>query len=175
MAVIGAILGDIAGSQFEFDRPKNLDWKHCELFTDQCEFTDDTVMTLAVKKTIDEGEDYTWVMQHLGRAYPTAGYGGRFNHWLYDDHPAPYGSLGNGSAMRVSYVGEHFENVEDVIAEAEKSAAVTHDHPEGIKGAVVTAVCIWMARHGKSKQDIYDNNTGPGFHGTDPSAQRTGS
>lgn len=156
MAVIGAILGDIAGSQFEFYRPEDLDWKHCELFTEKCGFTDDTVMTLAVKKAIDEGSDYARVMQRLGRAYPNAGYGGFFGRWLHEKHPAPYGSFGNGSAMRVSYVGEHFEDIGDVIAEAERSAAVTHDHPEGIKGAVVTAVCIWMARHGRSKQDIYD-------------------
>lgn len=156
MAVIGAILGDIAGSQFEFDRPKDLDWKHCELFSDRCKFTDDTVMTLAVKKAIDEDRGYADCMHELGREYLDRGYGNRFYKWLLNDLAPAYNSLGNGSAMRVSYVGEHFTTLDDVIREARNSAAVTHNHHEGMKGAEVTAVCIWMARHGNSKEDIYD-------------------
>ncbi len=155
MAVIGAILGDIAGSQFEFNRPENLDYKHCELFTSRCSYTDDTIMTLAVKKAILENADFTKTMREVGQPYPYSGYGGRFYEWMYGENPKPYNSFGNGSAMRVSFIGEHFDALEDVISMAEKSAEVTHNHPEGIKGAVVTAVCIWMARHGKTKEDIF--------------------
>lgn len=155
MAVIGAILGDIAGSQFEFNRPENLDYKHCELFTNRCSHTDDTIMTLAVKKAILENADFTKTMREIGQPYPYSGYGGRFYEWMYGENPKPYNSFGNGSAMRVSFIGEHFDALEDVISMAEKSAEVTHNHPEGIKGAVVTAVCIWMARHGKTKEDIF--------------------
>ena len=155
MAVIGAVLGDIAGSQFEFNRPENLDYKHCELFTSRCSYTDDTIMTLAVKKAILENADFTKTMHEIGQPYPYSGYGGRFYEWMYGENPKPYNSFGNGSAMRVSFVGEHFDALEDVISMAEKSAEVTHNHPEGIKGAVVTAVCIWMARHGKTKEDIF--------------------
>ena len=155
MAVIGAILGDIAGSQFEFNRPENLDYKHCELFTNRCSYTDDMIMTLAVKKAILADADFTKTMREVGQPYPYSGYGGRFYEWMYGENPKPYNSFGNGSAMRVSFVGEHFDALEDVISMAEKSAEVTHNHPEGIKGAVVTAVCIWMARHGKTKEDIF--------------------
>ena len=155
MAVIGAVLGDIAGSQFEFNRPENLDYKHCELFTNRCSYTDDTIMTLAVKKAILADADFTKTMREVGQPYPYSGYGGRFYEWMYGENPKPYNSFGNGSAMRVSFVGEHFDALEDVISMAEKSAEVTHNHPEGIKGAVVTAVCIWMARHGKTKEDIF--------------------
>lgn len=156
MAVTGAILGDIAGSQYEFGRPADLDWKNCELFTKKCKFTDDTVMTLAVKKAILESADFGETMHKVGRYYPQSGYGTKFYRWMYGKNPKPYNSLGNGSAMRVAFVGEYYENVDDVMKMAEKSAAVTHNHPEGIKGAVVTAVAVWMARHGKSKQQIYD-------------------
>lgn len=132
MAVIGAVLGDIAGSQFEFNRPENLDYKHCELFTNRCSYTDDTIMTLAVKKAILENADFTKTMREIGQPYPYSGYGGRFYEWMYGENPKPYNSFGNGSAMRVSFVGEHFDALEDVISMAEKSAEVTHNHPEGI-------------------------------------------
>ena len=130
MAVIGAILGDIAGSQFEFNRPENLDYKHCELFTSRCSYTDDTIMTLAVKKAILENADFTKTMREVGQPYPYSGYGGRFYEWMYGENPKPYNSFGNGSAMRVSFIGEHFDALEDVISMAEKSAEVTHNHPE---------------------------------------------
>lgn len=156
MAVIGAILGDIAGSQFEYKKPANLNPTSCELFTENCMFTDDTVMTLAIKKAILEKKDLTDTMREIGRCYPGCGYGGHFFEWIFVEHPKPYNSFGNGSAMRVSYVGESFEDINDVITEAERTAAVSHNHPEGVKGAVVTAVCIWMAKHGKTKQEIYD-------------------
>lgn len=154
MAITGAILGDIAGSQFEFNRaPINIT-DTCELFAKACSFTDDSVMTLAVKYAIDRGIGYREAMQQIGINYPDCGYGGRFYEWIMNKYPDPYNSWGNGSAMRVSYIGEHFDNLEDVISEAEKSAAVSHNHPEGVKGAVTTAVCIWMAKHKKSKDEI---------------------
>lgn len=156
MAVKGAVLGDIAGSQFEFRKPQHVDWKHCELFSARCSYTDDTVMTLAVKKALMGDGDLVRAMQSLGRRYPDAGYGGSFRRWLRQRDPQPYGSWGNGSAMRVSYVGEHYDDFAELVRTAEMTAEVTHNHPEGIKGAVVTAVCIWMARHGRSKQEIYD-------------------
>ena len=128
MAVIGAILGDIAGSQFEFNRPENLDYKHCELFTNRCSYTDDMIMTLAVKKAILADADFTKTMREVGQPYPYSGYGGRFYEWMYGENPKPYNSFGNGSAMRVSFVGEHFDALEDVISMAEKSAEVTHSN-----------------------------------------------
>lgn len=135
MAVIGAILGDIAGSQFEFNRPENLDYKHCELFTNRCSYTDDTIMTLAVKKAILADADFTKTMREVGQPYPYSGYGGRFYEWMYGENPKPYNSFGNGSAMRVSFVGEHFDALEDVISMAEKyeySIAVPLDKLEKI-------------------------------------------
>ena len=156
MAIIGAVLGDIAGSQYEYDRPKDLDYKNCELFTEECSFTDDTVMSLAIKSAIDTDKDYQESMRAIGKRYPVCGYGRHFFDWIFCTNPRPYNSFGNGSAMRVSYIGEHFEDIADVRAEAEKSAAVSHNHPEGIKGAVVTASCVWMAKHGATKEEIYD-------------------
>ena len=95
-------------------------------------------------------------MQELGRKHPGAGFGWNFYEWLFSDNPQPYGSYGNGSAMRASFVGEFFENPEDVAEKAKETAAVSHNHPEGIKGAVVTAMCVHMAIHKKSKEEIYN-------------------
>ena len=156
MAIIGAILGDIAGSQFEFNRPNNLDWRHCELFTDKCHFTDDTVMTLATKMAVLNNGSFAKYYREFGRQYPHVGYGMMFSQWIKYDDAESYGSFGNGSAMRCSYIGEHFSLSSDVCAYAIESADCTHDHIEGIKGAVVTAVCVNMAKHGKSKEDIYE-------------------
>jgi len=158
MAIIGAILGDIAGSQYEFDgmRPYRLDWKNCDIFTKRCFFTDDTVMTLATKYAIQEGILFERAYRFFGKKYPDAGYGGMFHQWLtYPDMPA-YNSLGNGSAMRCSFIGEYFDSEKAVQEWAKKSAECTHNHPEGIKGAVVTAMCVYMARTGASKEEIYD-------------------
>ena len=155
MAIIGAVLGDISGSQYEFDRPKDLDWKNCELYTEKCSFTDDTVMSLAIKSALDKGLDYQSEMRRIGQKYPLCGFGDHFGDWIFEDDPKPYGSWGNGSAMRVSYVGEFFDDFDKMQEEAKKSAEVSHNHPEGIKGAVVTATCVWMAKHGKSKDEIY--------------------
>lgn len=156
MAIIGAILGDIAGSQYEFRRPENLNWKKCELFTDNCFFTDDTVMTLAAKLAVKNDISFADSYRNLGRKYPNAGYGGMFSSWLRWDDEKPYNSFGNGSAMRCSYIGEHFNTEKEVIEWATKSADCTHNHPEGIKGAVVTAMCIYMARTGASKTEIFN-------------------
>ena len=157
MAVKGAVLGDILGAQFEFDRPKNLDWKNVPLADgDAIGFTDDTVMMLAIKKALMTGADLVETMVSVGRDHPFAGYGSRFFSWINGDDHEPYNSWGNGSAMRVAFVGEYYEDYDEMQKIAETTAAVSHNHHEGIKGAVVTATCIWMARHGKSKQEIYD-------------------
>lgn len=154
MAVIGAILGDIAGSQYEFHPLQITDYKHCELFTERCNFTDDTVMTLAVKEAILNNIPFDETLRKFGRKHFNRGYGGRFREWLCDENMGPYNSYGNGSAMRCSFVGEHFNTEEEVIEWAKKSAECTHNHPEGVKGAVVTAMCIYMARKGASKEEI---------------------
>ena len=154
MAVAGAILGDIAGSQFENDPCQ--DPKNCEIYVDLTEFTDDTVMTLAVKYAIDNNIPFGKAFKEIGQRYPDCGYAGMFERWVLSDDTKPYGSWGNGSAMRTYYIGEYYDDLADVQRVAKECAAVTHDHPEGIKGAVVTATCIWMAKHGCSKQEIYD-------------------
>lgn len=153
MAITGAILGDIAGSQYEFSKPDNP--LSCKLFTNKCRATDDTIMSLAIKKAIDNNLDYVKTMQEVGRHYPNCGYGRNFYKWLFCDNARPYRSYGNGSAMRVSYVADFYDSLEEVKRVARATAEVSHDHSEGIKGAVVTAVCIWMAKHGKSKDAIY--------------------
>ena len=154
MGLMGAIIGDISGSQFEFDRCTNP--QNCDLFSEQCMFTDDTVMSIAIKYAIDNNINYDIAMQTIGRKYPDCGFGGNFVDWILSNNPKPYNSYGNGSAMRVSYIGEYYSDRNKVIEEANKSAIVSHNHPEGIKGAIVTAVCIWMVKNGSSKKDVYD-------------------
>ena len=156
MAIIGAILGDIAGSQYEFRKPMDLDYKNCDLFTDKCSFTDDTVMTLAAKEAVMSRNDFSTYYRKFGRKYPDVGYGQMFDEWIFDNNAEAYGSYGNGSAMRVSYIGEYSNCQEEVIELATKSADCTHNHPEGIKGAVVTAMCIYLAKNGATKAEIYD-------------------
>jgi len=157
-----AILGDIIGSPFEFDRgDKTKDFK---LFSRRSHFTDDSVMTLAVCEallkvgqdaTVKEIEDAVISsMQSWGRRYPHAGYGGYFRRWLTACHPEPYNSFGNGSAMRVSAVGWLYDSLENTRTVAKATANVTHNHPEGIKGAEATASAIFMARNGSSKEEI---------------------
>ena len=158
----GAILGDIIGSPYEFDRGSKT--KDFPLFCKFSEFTDDTVMTIAVADAFlpvqPEMEDDTIrqrvvaKMQKYGRQYPHAGYGGRFRCWLRDRHPQPYNSWGNGSAMRVSSIGWMYKDLETVRRMARLSAEVTHNHPEGIKGAEATASAIFLARTGSSKAEI---------------------
>ena len=156
MAILGAVLGDILGSQYEFNRPKKLDWKNVPLVGKYgVGFTDDSVMALAIKKALDKNLDLVETMVTIGRHYPFCGYGGNFHYWIHSEDHRPYGSWGNGSAMRVAYVGEFYDDYEMMQEIAAKTAKVSHNHPEGIKGAIVTATCIWMARHGKSKEEIY--------------------
>ena len=157
MAVKGAVLGDILGSQYEFQRPKNLDWKNIPLLIEEkAKFTDDSVMMLAIKEAIVEEKDMVETMVSIGQKYPFCGYGARFFNWIRGKKHEPYESWGNGSAMRVAFVGEYYDDYEQMQEMAAKTAEVSHNHPEGIKGAVVTATCIWMSKHGKSKQEIYD-------------------
>jgi ADP-ribosylglycohydrolase len=149
--IIGAIAGDIIGSVYEWHNVKTVDF---DLFSHKSTFTDDSVLTLATMDAILNQRSYTESYQLFGRNYPKRGYGGHFQSWIHSKAPKPYNSWGNGSAMRVSPVGWYGNSVEDVMAEAQKSAEVTHNHPEGIKGAKATAVAVFMARVGKSKEDI---------------------
>ena len=149
--MIGAIAGDIIGSVYEANPIKTTDFP---LFSRYSRFTDDTVLTIATAYALTHNLDYAMAYRRFGRAYPRAGYGGTFVHWLMVDDAPPYNSWGNGSAMRVSPVGFAGDTMEAVLREAEKSAAVTHNHPEGIKGAQVTALAVFMGRKGKTKEEI---------------------
>lgn len=149
--MLGAIAGDIIGSVYEFHPIKSEEFP---LFSCGCSFTDDTVMMVAVAQAILEGGDYAASMKAFGRRYPDAGYGGNFCSWIFDDEVRPYNSWGNGAAMRVSPVGLAFDNLERVLREAELSAAVSHNHPEGIKGAQATALAVFLARSGAGKDTI---------------------
>ena len=151
--MLGAVAGDIIGSVFEFMEVKSEDF---ELFTPGVDYTDDTVMTIATADAIINNKPYALAYKEWGRRYPNAGYGGMFRGWLQSESSAPYGSYGNGSAMRISPVGFAFSTLEDTLVEARKSAEVTHDHPEGIKGAQSVASAIFMARTGSSKEEIWD-------------------
>ena len=159
--MIGAILGDMIGAPYEFDRsPKT---KEFPLFSRYTEFTDDSVMTIAVAEalmdTIGKSDDeikaaLVTSMQMWGRRYPNAGYGGMFYRWLRKKNPQPYGSFGNGSAMRVSSAGWLYDTLEETRHMARLTAEVTHNHPEGIKGAEATASAIFLARTGATKEEI---------------------
>ncbi len=151
--MIGAIAGDIIGSVFEFNNVKSTDFA---LFSPGSTFTDDTVLTVAMADCILHGRDYAATFKEYCRRYPAAGYGGGFMRWLQSEGDLPYYSYGNGSAMRVSPVGWAYNTLEEVLAEAERSAAVTHNHPEGIKGAQAVAAAIFMARQGGGKDEIKD-------------------
>ena len=147
----GALGGDVIGSRFEWHNLKSKDF---ELFNGYSKFTDDTVLTVATADALLHHIDYTQAYQIWGNRYPHAGYGGKFRRWLAADDPRPYNSWGNGSAMRVSPIGFFLDTVDEVLAEAERSAAVTHDHPEGIKGAQAAALAVFLARTGSSKAEI---------------------
>jgi len=151
--MLGAIAGDIIGSIYE-GRKSNIKSKDFPLFKERNSFTDDTVLTVAVADTILNNGDYCQNLKQYSFRYPYAGYGGNFKKWLWSDSNEPYNSWGNGSAMRVSPVGFAFNDLETVLTEAKKSAEVTHNHPEGIKGAQATAAAIFLARTGKSKEEI---------------------
>lgn len=154
--MIGALLGDMVGSVYEFENIKTKDFL---LFCDESMYTDDSIMTLAITEILQNGyvndkDKIIDTIKKWGRAYPNAGYGGLFNYWVLSNERGPYNSYGNGSAMRVSACGWYGKNEEEVIDYAKKVTEVTHNHPEGIKGAVVTALCIYYARIGKSKEFI---------------------
>ena len=158
----GAILGDIIGCPYEFDRGGKT--KDFPLFAQGCGFTDDTVMTAAVAQALMDREPgepeektkqrLTAAMQRWGNRYPDAGYGLRFSRWLRAKNPQPYGSFGNGSAMRVAAAAWLYDNLPAVRQAARLSAEVTHDHPEGIKGAEATACAIFLGRTGSTKAEI---------------------
>jgi ADP-ribosylglycohydrolase len=152
----GAILGDILGSIYEFNNLKTENPETIDLFNPECYFTDDTVLTVAVVDAILNGGDYEEPVCTWARAFPDAGYGERFFDWAHSTKRQPYNSWGNGSAMRVSPVGWAFDTLEETLTQAKKSAEITHNHPEGIKGAQATAGAIFMARTGSSKQEIKD-------------------
>ena len=141
--MLGAIIGDIVGSRFEFSRPPQGAF---DLFTPECFFTDDTVCTIAIADAILHGRGYQESLRVWCGRYPDVGYGGGFWAWLQSSNPAPYNSCGNGSAMRVSSVGWLFDDFEEVLEEAKKSAEMTHNHPEGIKGAQCVAASIYRLR-----------------------------
>ncbi|MBQ3374000.1 MAG: ADP-ribosylglycohydrolase family protein [Oscillospiraceae bacterium] len=159
--MLGAIIGDIAGSIYE---GHNIKTKEFEFFSTRhrCRPTDDSIMTLAVAKAIlNAGNDIPALekeavkqMQALGAQYPHAGYGGKFRYWLRDPDPQPYNSFGNGAAMRVSPCGFAASSLKEAISMADAVTKVTHNHPEGLKGAEATTVAIYMARTGKSKEEI---------------------
>lgn len=160
--MLGAIIGDIVGSKYEFTSNKTKDF---ELFPQECELTDDSMMTLAVgcacaKSDLSDEEDFkSWViyyMRKIGRQYPFAGYGYHFFRWIKSDVMGAYNSFGNGSAMRVSPVAWVAESLEQAEKLAKWSAEVTHNHPEGIKGAQAVAAAIYLAREGKGKAEIKD-------------------
>lgn len=155
----GAIIGDIAGSVYEFHNIKSKEFK---FISANCRFTDDTAMSIAVAnalvRSVSENMDFKSLvveeMQSIGREYPHAGYGGMFRRWLASETPAPYNSFGNGSAMRVSACGLFALSLEEALSLAKESAEVTHSHPEGIKGAQATAAAIYLAKTHKSRDEI---------------------
>ena len=162
MLVYGAILGDIIGSPYEFDRGEKT--KEFELFPALARFTDDTVMSIAVAEALiglgaDADEEHVKAnvvrfMRHWGRNYLLVGYGGLFRKWLVTDDLQPYGSCGNGSAMRVSSVGWLYDSLSRTREVARWTAEVTHNHPEGIKGSEAVASAIYLGRMGHSKEEI---------------------
>lgn len=154
--MLGAIAGDIIGSVNEHNPIKTKDFP---LFVPESRFTDDTVMTVAIAHALLHDRDYAKSLRRFGRMYPNAGYGRSFNTWLAVKGHPPYGSWGNGSAMRVSPIGWACNSVEEVLIEAERSAVVSHNHPEGIKGAQAVALAVYLARTGTSKADIKNELT----------------
>ena len=154
--MLGALVGDIIGSVYEFCNTKSTDFK---LFCRASKFTDDSVMTLAVAKWLMEDESRTprglvVTMQELGRQHPYVGYGGTFFRWIFAKTPLPYNSWGNGAGMRVSPVGLYAKTLDEALALAAVTASVSHNHPEGVKGAQAIATSVFLCKQGKSKQEI---------------------
>jgi ADP-ribosylglycohydrolase len=158
--MIGAITGDIVGSVYEFD---NIKTKEFELFKNDCEFTDDSVLTVAVAeallkcKPFDENvfkEILVDTFHKYGEMYPDVGYGGHYLYWVEHKNKEPYNSCGNGSAMRVSPVGLYAKTLDEALSLATITASVSHNHPEGLKGAQAIATCVFLCKQGKSKEEI---------------------
>lgn len=156
--MIGAIVGDVAGSRFEW---RNIKKKSFTLLDSHCFKTDDTLMTVAVAKAILEnkdrsvlGKDCIYWMQKIGRPHPDRGWGSRFKEWLYTDDPQPYNSYGNGAAMRVSAVAWAAQTLDECMSMSKAVTEISHNHPEGIKGAEAIAVATFMALHGSTKDEI---------------------
>ena len=154
--MLGALVGDIIGSFYEFHNVKATDF---ELFTPYSKYTDDSVMTLAVAKWLVEDNVHTihyliTCMQELGRRHPNAGYGGHFDNWLYKENPQPYNSWGNGAGMRVSPVGLYAKTLDEALALAAITASVSHNNPEGVKGAQAIAASVFLCKEGKTKSEI---------------------
>lgn len=158
--MLGAIVGDIIGSAYEFTEQKRYDF---ELLPEGSRFTDDSVMTIAVAYWLAHYDEngltdaqLIATMQRFGRKYPFAGYGSSFNSWLWSENPQPYNSWGNGAAMRVSPVGLYAETLDEALDLAKRTAEISHNHPEGIKGAQAVAAAVWMAKHKHTKDEIRD-------------------
>lgn len=158
--MLGAIIGDIVGSRFEFNPTNDYNF---ELFTDECGFTDDTICTCAIADALLKSKDFGESLHEWCRLYPhpKGSYGGRFAQWVHSDNPQPYGSYGNGSAMRVSPVGWICDSRDTILEVAKQTAICTHNHPEGIKGAQTVALAIYIANSGcrcnQSTSDIIKN------------------
>jgi ADP-ribosylglycohydrolase len=151
--IIGAIAGDVIGSVYEWDNVRSVDFP---MLSHKCTFTDDTVLTVAVADALLNKKDFSRTIWNYARQYPHRGYGGRFAEWINYTDLKPYNSFGNGSAMRVSAVGFAFDNLEEVLEISKQSAEVTHNHPEGIKGAQAIAASIFLAKKGNTKLYIKD-------------------
>ena len=159
--MLGAIIGDIVGSRFEWN---NIKTKEFEFFTQECTVTDDSIMSLAVAKALLDSEKEldklskiaASCLQEIGRPYHNCGYGGLFYEWMYSDSPQPYNSFGNGAAMRVSACGYAAGSLEEAVKLSRAVTEITHNHPEGIKGAEATVAALYMARLGSSISEIRD-------------------
>jgi type I restriction enzyme M protein len=162
--MLGAIIGDIVGSRFEWNNNRS---KQFAFMTYKCSVTDDSIMSLAIAKALlDSKADYSDLsenavkdMQEIGRHYPDCGYGGKFSRWIFSNNPQPYGSYGNGAAMRVSPCGFVANDLDEVKQLSKAVTIVTHNHSEGLKGAEATVVAIFLARSGKSLLDIRNHIT----------------
>jgi ADP-ribosylglycohydrolase len=152
--MLGAIVGDVIGSVYEFNNFKTEHPEEVKLFNAKSKFTDDSVMTIAIADAVLNDRDYAGTAADWGARYPWAGYGSGFIQWLCAKEKKPYNSWGNGSAMRVSPIGWVFETLEETLAHAKRSAEFSHNHPEGIKGAQATAAAIFLGRMGAPKKEI---------------------
>ena len=150
----GAIIGDICGSIYEFRNFKTNNPAEIPIPDPRSFFTDDTVLTCAVIDALMTDKDYRRAVYTWANKFPDSGYGGSFNSWFRSRNPEPYNSWGNGSAMRVSAVGWGFDTIEETFSEAKRSAEITHNHPEGIKGATAVASAIFLARRGENRETI---------------------